>query len=250
MSGHSKWSTIKRQKGASDVRRGQLFTKLANAIIVATREGGGGDPETNFRLRLAVEKARQANMPKVNIERAVTRGQGKGEAGNLEKITYEGFAPEGVAVLVEAATDNRQRTAQTVKNIFERAGGRLGGPGSVAYQFEPMGLLTLAKAPDVESQFLALIDLGVADVEETQDAIEVYTVPTQLAKMSEEIKKAAFKVLFAELVMRPKTTVKLDQADRAGKVLKLLDSLEQDEDIQKVYANLDVPDQVLSQIKI
>lgn len=249
MSGHSKWSTIKRQKETADKRRGQVFTKLANAITVATRDGGSGDPEANFRLRLTMEKAKEANMPRANIERAIDRGLGKGEAGQLEQVTYEGFGPAGVAVLVEAATDNRQRTAQTVKNIFERSGGRLGGPGAVAYQFEPMGQVTVAKKEDVETQMLSLIDLGAADVEEAQDAIEVYTQPADLGANRDKIKEAGYEVLSSELVMRPRNTVRVEKPDKAQKVLSLLDNLEDEADIQKVYANLDVPAEVLEQMK-
>lgn len=248
MSGHSKWSTIKRQKEATDARRGAIFTKVGDAIAVAVRKGGGiTDPEKNFALRLAIEKARQFNMPSENVKRAIERGAGKEKGTALEEVTYEGYGPGGIAIIVEAATDNKQRTAQEVKNIFERKGGTLAGPGAVSYQFSQMGLLTLEKPKNVEEAILKIIDLGVEDVEEAQDAIEVYSQPQNLEIMKQKLAPLGFKVSSSEIVMRPKQIVEIKDPGLARKVLEFADELEEISDVQKIFANFDIPPEIVSQ---
>src|SRR3989344_567071 len=188
MSGHSKWSTIKRQKGAADIRRGQAFTKLANAIIVAVRDGGGiADPSSNFKLRLAIDAARSANMPKDNIERAIERAAGR-QGGAVEEVVYEGFGPGGFAVVVDAVTDNKQRTVSEVKNVFEKHGGRLGTPGVAAYQFQQKGLITISKnEKTIDDIFLLAADCGAEDIEETGAEVFIYTKTEDLKSVSDEL---------------------------------------------------------------
>jgi len=246
MSGHSHYATIKRQKGAKDAQKGLMFSKLARAISISVKSGGGPDPDSNYKLRMAVEAARTANMPKENIERAISKGAGSGEA--LEEVVYEGFAPEGVSVMVEAATDNRNRTAQELKNIFERGGGNMGGPGSVAFNFEQKGLIVVEKEGDTEEQLLKLIDAEVDDVEVTDNGIEVYVPTGKLSEKGKVLQEMDFKVVSAELMQKPKITVTVSDLVKAQKVIAFLDKLEEYEDVQKVFANLNIPDDVLSQI--
>jgi len=245
MSGHSKWSQIKRQKGVADSKRGQIFTKLANAIIVAARSGGT-NPDTNFRLRLSIEEARKNNMPKENIERAISKGAKEGE--NLEEIKYEGFGPGGIAIIVEAATDSRNRTGQEIKNIFERVGGNLAGPGSVSFNFEPKGLLLLEKQENLDSQMLSLIDLGVEDIVETEDGLEVYVSPDKLTETRDSLQNAQFKIMSYELFEKPKNSQVISDPIAAHKVLNFLDTLENQDDVQKVYANIDIPQEILKNL--
>ena len=250
MSGHSKWSTIHRQKEVTDAKRGQAFTKLANAIIVAVRAGGGvTDPNSNFKLRLAIEKAREFNMPKGNIQRAIERGSGSGEAGQWEEVVYEGYGPGGIAVIIEAATDNKQRTGQEIKNLIERGGGNLAGPGSVAYQFERRGLLTLEKPQNVEEAILRIIDLGAEDVEEAPDAIEVYVKSETLEEYKKKLTDAGFKISGFELTMKPKTSVPISDPQTASHILSFMEKLEEQQDVQKVYANFDISDNLLKEIQ-
>lgn len=246
MSGHSKWSTIKRQKESKDARRGQIFTKLGNAITVAVRAGGGiGDPEKNFKLRLAIEKARLMNMPKETIQRAINRGLGGREGADWSEIVYEGYGPEGIAVLVEAATDNKNRTTAEVKNLFERGVGNLTSPGAVSFQFKKSGLITVEKTGNVDEQILKLIDLEAEDVQEASDAIEVYIKPEQTHEMRNKIESGGFKVLSEELIMQPVNLVRIEEKNKAEKVLKFMESLEDHDDVQKVYANFDIPNEIL-----
>lgn len=255
MSGHSKWSTIKRQKEAADIRRGKIFSKLAKAITLAAREGA--DPETNFKLRLEMERAKQANMPKENIERALrkvstpssTRGaQGKLGKGQLEEVIYEGYGPEGVAIIAEAATDNRNRTTAEMKKLFERGGGSLSGPGTVSYQFRPRSLITVEKTAKPDEQILKIIDLGVEDVEEAKDALEVYIQSQKLGEVRKKLNQGGFKVLSAELVRQPKNEIQIRDPEKAAKVLKLMDNLQEHDDIQRIFANFDIPEEVLQQV--
>ncbi len=246
MSGHSKWSTIKRQKETTDKKRGKIFSKFAKAITIAAREGA--DPNTNFKLRLEIERAKQANMPKENIERAVEKAKGGAGEGRLEEVVYEGYGPGGVAIIAEAATDNRNRTTAEIKNLFERAGGRLGGPGVVAYQFKPMGLITIKKSDNPDEQILKIIDLGVEEVEEAADALEVYIQSQKLAEMKEKLSQSGFKILNAELVKQAKNEIQINNSEKAAKVLKLMDILQDHEDIQRVFANFNIPEEVLKQI--
>jgi YebC/PmpR family DNA-binding regulatory protein len=244
MSGHSKWSTIKRKKGVADDRRGQLFTKLAKEIIVAVREGGP-NPEANFRLRLAVQKARDNNMPLDNIERAIKRGSGHAEDANLVEMVLEGYGPSGVAILVQALSDNRNRTLQEVRNIFTRHGGNLGESGSVAWLFDSRGVITVeTNAKDAEELALEAIDTGAEDVKIENKYLEVYTKPTELEKVRAALEQKKIAIASAELLMVPKSTVELEEK-AALQTLKLLDKLEELDEVQNVSSNADFSDAIL-----
>jgi YebC/PmpR family DNA-binding regulatory protein len=248
MSGHSKWSQIKRQKGANDVKRGAVFTKMGREIAVAAR-AGGGDPDGNFRLRLAIEKARAANMPADTIKRAIEKATGGGEAEQFEEIVYEGYGPGGVAVLVEAATDNRNRTAADVRSMFAKAGGQLAGSGAVAWQFEPRGLITVPrdKSMDPDDVALMAIDAGAEDVDTETDPLEIYTSPGDLEHIRREIEGAGIKVESAESAMIAKQTVELDSA-KARQALRLVEMLEDLDDVQRVTANFEIPEEVFAEV--
>jgi len=244
MGGHSHWSTIKRQKGASDAKRGQLFTKLSREVSVAAREGGG-DPAMNSRLRLALEKAKEGNMPADTIKRAVERGAGGGDAANLQEITFEGYGPGGVAILVEVVTDNRNRSVSDLRTTLTRGGGNLGETGSVAWQFDSKGLITLdAEEADPEELALVAIDAGAEDVQVEGKIIEVHTVATELAEVRNRLTEGGFKIAHAELSMLPKNMIPLDDS-AAKQALRLLDSIEDLDDVQKVYSNADFPEAAL-----
>lgn len=243
MSGHSKWSTIKRHKQAEDIKRGMVFTKIGRAIAVAVRQSGGiTDPEKNFKLRLAIDKAREANMPKNNIQRALRRAQGKLAGGGMEEVVYEGFGPFGVAIIVEAATDNKKRTSQELKSIFERAGGSLGTVGSVSFLFVKRGLIVVRKDSLTENQILEkALEAEAEDLEETEDGFEIYAQAKKLHLVKETLEKAGLKVIDSEITFRPKSSVVIAEKEKAEKILKLMDSLEDLDDVQKVYANFDIP---------
>jgi YebC/PmpR family DNA-binding regulatory protein len=244
MSGHSKWAQIKRQKGVADARRGQLFTKLAREIIVAVREGGD-NPEANFRLRLAVQKARDNNMPLDNIERAIKRGSGQTEGASLVEMTLEGYGPNGAAILVQALSDNRNRTLQEVRNIFTRHGGNLGEAGCVAWLFDSRGLITVeTNSQDAEELALEAIDAGAEDVKMEDGYIEVYTKPAELEKVREALEAKNLTISSAELSMIPKSTVEMEEK-AALQTLKLLDRLEELEEVQYVASNVDFSDAIL-----
>lgn len=245
MGGHSHWSQIKRQKGASDAKRGAAFTKLSREITVAAREGGG-DPGMNPRLRLAIEKARENNMPADTIKRAIERGTGAGEgAAALQEITFEGYGPGGVAILIQTVTDNRNRTVSELRTTLSRGGGNLGESGSVAWQFESRGMITIeADSQDPEDLALAAIDTGAEDVRVEGNFVEVYTAPTDLDRVRRQLQEAGLKIASAELSMVPKNTLPLDEKT-AVQALKLLDQLEELDDVQKVYSNADFPESVL-----
>jgi YebC/PmpR family DNA-binding regulatory protein len=248
MSGHSKWSTIKRQKGANDAKRGALFTKVAREIMVAAR-AGGGDMDANYRLRLAIDKARAVNMPMDNIKRAVERAAGAGEGEQFEEIIYEGYGPGGVAILVEAATDNRNRTASDVRSIFTKAGGQLAGSGAVAWQFEPRGVIAVpANGRDPDDIALAAIDAGATDVDTSDpELVEVYTDPADLERVRKALDAQRIAVESAENTMVARTTVELD-AHRARQNLRLIEMLEELDDVQRVTANFDIPEDVFAEI--
>ncbi|MBI3384733.1 YebC/PmpR family DNA-binding transcriptional regulator [Candidatus Gottesmanbacteria bacterium] len=241
MSGHSKWSQIKRQKGLADAKRGQIFTKLGNALTIAVKEGGGiVDPESNFKLRLVIEIAKQANMPKENIQRALDRALGKGEEGELEEVFYEGFGPQNISVMVEAVTDNRLRTQAGVKNFFDKSGGRLGSFGSVSYLFQKSGLIIAAKEGKTpEEVFLLAADLGAKEVEEGEE-IEIYTKPGELHNIKKALEDKGIKVLSAELIMKPTTLIEITNREHADKIISFLAGLEDLDDVQKVYSNVDI----------
>jgi YebC/PmpR family DNA-binding regulatory protein len=244
MSGHSKWAQIKRQKGAADAKRGQLFTKLAREIIVAVREGGS-NPEANFRLRLAVQKARDSNMPLDNIDRAIKRGSGQAEGASLAEMVLEGYGPNGVAILVSALSDNRNRTLQEVRNIFTRNGGNLGESGCVAWLFDNRGVIAVdAGEQDAEALALEAIDAGAEDVKVENNYIEIYTKPEELEKVREALKQKDIPIASAELSRVPKTVVQLEEK-AALQTLRLLDRLEELDEVQSVSSNADFPDTIL-----
>jgi YebC/PmpR family DNA-binding regulatory protein len=246
MSGHSKWSQIKRQKGVADAKRGQVFTKLAMAITIAVKAGGGiTDPNQNFRLRLEIEKARMANMPKENIARAIERGVGKGDKGDLVEVLYEGFAPFGVSVIVEAVTDNKQRTTPEVKSLFEKNGGTLGVPGSVGYQFQQVGeIVALKKNKSFDDIFLLAVDAGATDVEDGGEEVIIYTSATDLAKVKEGLQDN-LSITAAELIRKPMTTIQITDKETAERLLQFIERLDSHDDVQKVYTNFDIVDSAL-----
>ena len=246
MSGHSKWSSIKHKKGAADAKRGKLFSKLARAIIVAAREGGP-DPAGNLALQNAIEKARAYSMPKDNIERAIARGAGSdSDADAYEPIVYEGYGPSGVALIVEALTDNRNRTAAEVRHIFAKHDGNLGGSGSVAWLFERRGVvLVAADGADEEELTLAAIDGGAEDVELDGSSFQVSSAPETLSAVREAIEGAGIEIESVEVALVPKTNVKVEDEAAARKILRLMDALEENDDVQDVFANFDIPEAVL-----
>jgi YebC/PmpR family DNA-binding regulatory protein len=247
MSGHSKWSTIKRQKGVNDSKRSAMFTKVAREIAVAAR-AGGGDPDANYRLRLAMDKARSINMPAENIKRAIEKATGGGEDVQYEEIVYEGYGPGGVAVLVEAATDNRNRTAAEVRSIFAKTGGQLAGSGAVAWQFEARGLITVPRdGSDPDEVALAAIDAGAVDVDTESDPIEIYTEPADLEAVRTALDTAGVNVDGAESAMLAKQTVSLE-ADQVRKAMRMVDLLEDLDDVQRVTTNVDIPEEVLAEL--
>lgn len=241
MSGHSKWSQIKHQKGAADVKRGLIFTKLGNNIAVAVKESGGmADPNTNFKLRLAIEKAREANMPKVNIDRALQRGLGKEEGLNLEEVTYEGFGPGKVAILVKSVTDNRQRTNASLKNIFTSNGGHLSGPGSVSYLFQNCGEIKVKRGGMNDDEYMEIaLRVGSIDIEISEDFVTFFTKPHELHKIKEEIESGGLEIIDSELIFRPTTKITVEDKGTQDRVRQLIHELESNDDIHKVSTNLD-----------
>jgi YebC/PmpR family DNA-binding regulatory protein len=249
LSGHSKWSSIKHKKGAADAKRGQLFSKLSKAIIVAAKHGGG-DPANNLALQNAIEKAKSYSMPKDNIDRAIAKGSGAdADADAYETITYEGYGPEGVAVIVEALTDNRNRTAADVRHLFSKHGGNLGTDGSVSWQFDRRGVVVVAaEGVDEDELFLAAADGGADDIEQDGTVFQITSAPEQLAAVRAAVEDAGFTVDSAELMLVPKTTVAVEDEGKARQVMRLIDALEENDDVQDVYANFDIPEQVLEAV--
>jgi YebC/PmpR family DNA-binding regulatory protein len=249
MSGHSKWSSIKHKKGAADAKRGKLFSKLSRAIIVAAKDGGP-DPAGNLSLANAIEKAKSYSMPKDNIDRAIAKGSGAdADAAAFETVVYEGYGPEGVAVLVEALTDNRNRTAADVRHIFAKNGGNLGTSGAVAWQFERSGVILVdAAGVDEDELMLAAAEGGAEDVELDGSSYQVTCAPEDLAVVRSALEAAGFTVESAELTMIPSTTVEVGDEGTAKQVLRLMDALEENDDIQEVYANFDIPERVLEAV--
>jgi len=248
MSGHSKWSTIKRQKGAADAKRGQLFTKLAKELIVAARDGGG-DPAHNFKLRLIVQKCRDSNMPMDNIERAIKKGTGEGEANPYIEVVFEGYGPGGTALLVQALTDNRNRTLQEMRNLFNRGGGSLGEVGCVAWIFQSRGLITI-ETGEMEGEEVALqaIDAGAEDVKIEKGSLEVYTDLEKLEAVRQALEEQNIPIASAEMSMIPTTTVDLNEKE-AIQALKLIEKLEDHDDVQQVYSNVDFSEEVLEKLR-
>lgn len=249
MSGHSKWSTIKRKKGAADTKRGQIFTRIARDITVAAREGGG-DPEANFALRLATDKARAANMPKDNIERAIQRGLGNtGDGGQLEDISYEVYGPGGAALIVQVLTDNRNRAASEVRRVITRAGANLASAGSVTWMFEKRGIFTVpVQGKSAEELELELIDAGVDDIQTEDEHVEAYVAPEHLRPVRDEMQKRRIPIENAEVTLIAKTNAEVSIAD-AVKTMQLVEQLEELDDVQKVITNLNITDQVMAEFE-
>ncbi len=245
MSGHSKWASIKHQKGIKDARRGASFTKFANLISVAARSGA--DPTMNFKLRLAMDAAKKAGVPNANIDRAIRRGSGQDDGGTFEEITYEGYGPAGVAVIVETATDNRNRTGPEVRSAFTKHGGSLGTTGSVAFQFTQRGVVVIA-ATDLEAATMAAIEAGAEDVDEGEDELVVYTHPTELDVVRKGLVAAGYSVVKAELSFEPNTTVPVTDESTAGKLMRLMDSLDELDDVTATYANFDIAPELMEKL--
>lgn len=240
MSGHSKWSQIKRQKAKTDIKKGLTFTKLANAIVIAVKQGGGiTDPAQNFRLRLAIDTARSLNMPKENIERAIQKAGAK-DAGSMEEVIYEGFAPGGAAVIIEAATDNAQRTTSGIKNIFNKLGGSFGQPGSVSYQFSQLGRITVNKnEKSFDDVFEASVESGAEDVQDFDGEVLVYTSVSDLAKVRDSLSEKGFDITEARLWRKAKVKAEIEDEDQLGKIINFIDMVNNLDDVQNVYSNIE-----------
>lgn len=242
MAGHSKWATIKRQKGANDAKRGALFTKLGNAIAIAARSGD--DPEMNFSLRLAIDKAKAANMPANNIQRSIDRGSGKLGGDQIQEVMYEGYGPGGVAIIVEGATDNPNRTLPEVRLAFTKHGGNMAERGAVAFQFDRKGVIRVVGTGD--DVLMQALEAGAEDVQEEGQESIVYTDPKQLAKVRDNLKEAGLKVEDAELSFIPNNTVEVSDKNKAGKIMRLMDALDDLDDVTATHVNFDIPEELLS----
>ena len=242
MSGHSKWNSIKHQKAAADAKRGAAFTKLANAVALAAKKGGP-DPETNFSLRLAIQKAKAANMPAANVERSIKRGSGQLAGDQIEEITYEGYGPGGSAIIIETATDNRNRTGPDVRTALSKSGGRLADTGSVTYQFDQKGVIRL-ETDDLEAATLDAIEAGADDVAEEGGALIVYTLANQLGAVRTKLTEAGYDVTSAELAYLPKTSIVIDDQKVAQQLLRLMDVLDEMDDVTATHANFDFSDEL------
>jgi YebC/PmpR family DNA-binding regulatory protein len=247
MSGHSKWAQIRRSKGVNDARRGQLFTRLGREIVVAVREGNSGDPNANFRLRMAVQRARDANMPMDNIDRTIKRALGGGEGASLEEITYEGYGPGGTAMVVQTLTENRNRTVAEVRNAFNRNGGNLGENGCVDWLFELKGVIEVElQGNDPDELSLEAIDMGADDVDPAgadDETLTIYTDPSELDKVRQALEEKKYHVVKAESTLIPKTKIDLNEEKTAHQVMRLVEKLEDLDDVQNVYTNADFPDE-------
>jgi YebC/PmpR family DNA-binding regulatory protein len=252
MAGHSKWANIKHKKARSDEKRGKEFTKIAKEITIAVRSGGGGDPEANSKLKLAIQKAKAINMPNENISRAIKKGTGEMESEAIEEIIYEGYAPGGVAIMLEIATDNRNRTASEVRHLFSKANGNLGETGCVAWMFKRAGYIALNKENlqlDEEELMLIALELGADDVREEDDSYEVITSPEVFMEVKEGLEGQGIKLEEADVVMLPENTVEINDADTAARVIKLVDLLEDHDDVQNVFTNMSISDEILEQME-
>lgn len=250
MSGHSKWANIKHRKAKADAQRGQTFTKVTREIIVAVRQGGP-DPAANFRLKMAIQKAREVNMPNDVIQRAIKRASGETEAESYEEIVYEGYAPAGVAVMLEIMTDNRNRTASEIRYLFSRHGGNLGETGCVAWMFDRKGIITINKAEaglDEDSMMMMALEAGAEDLTSDEDEYQITTQPDELDSVREALEARGLKIQSAKIERVPKNTVTLG-LDEARKVLKLVDALEDHDDVQEVYTNMEIPDDVMAALE-
>lgn len=247
MAGHSKWSKVKHQKKLTDATKGKLFAKLTKAITLAIKQGGGiTDTESNFRLRLAIDRSKNFNMPKENIQRAIDRAAKSQEGENIEDIIYEAFGPLGVGILIESATDNKQRTVAQIKQILDRNGGHLATNGAVSHFFEHVGRILILKNGKLADELLEVaLEAGAYDFEDMDDCVAIYTEPKVLHKIRKTLSLNNLKITSSELVYRPKTTVSLNDANKIKQLIKLIDTLEESEDVQRVYANFDIPEKYL-----
>ncbi len=249
MAGHSKWHNIRLRKGKQDAERGKIFTKLAREIIVAARQGGG-NPDLNNRLRLAIQKARDASMPADNIKRAIQRGTGELEGVSYEEVTYEGYAPGGVAILVECLTDNRNRTVAELRTTFGKCGGNMGESGCVAWMFEPKGVVNIpADKADEDTVMMTVMDAGAEDLKTEEETIEVTCQPEDLPAVRDALTAAGIPFTMAEVTKIPKTTVRVEDAKEASQILRLMDGLEDLDDVQHVYSNFDIPDELMQSVE-
>lgn len=251
MSGHSKWANIKHKKARSDEKRGKEFTKIAKEITIAVRTGGGGDPESNSKLKLAIQKAKNINMPNDNINRAIKKGTGDMESEAIEEIVYEGYAPGGVAVMLEIATDNRNRTASEIRHLFSKSNGNLGENGCVAWMFKRTGLLTIDKESltlDEEDLMLMVLELGADDLTDEDEVFEVLTNPDSFMEVKEGLENEGIKLEMADIVMLPENTVAVNDENMAGRILKLIDALEDHDDVQNVYTNMSIEDEIIERL--
>ncbi|QGG46682.1 YebC/PmpR family DNA-binding transcriptional regulator [Heliorestis convoluta] len=254
MAGHSKWANIKHKKAKVDAQRGKIFTKLSREIIVAVRQGGP-DPNGNFRLKIAIQKAKEANLPNDNIQRAIQRGAGAGEGANYEELSYEGYGPGGVAVLIEAMTDNRNRTASEIRHLFTKYGGNLGESGCVAWMFDRKGLIRLEvdeekgeKPFDEDEVMLQALDAGAFDVQTGPYEVEIYTTPEELEEVKNKISEIGYTITTAEITMVPQNMVAVTEKDQAEKLLKFMEIVDEQDDVQNVYANFDLSESLLQEI--
>lgn len=250
MSGHSKWANIKHKKARSDEKRGKEFTKIAKGITIAARSGGG-DPEANSKLKLAVQKAKAINMPNENIARAIKKGIGEMDSEVIEEILYEGYAPGGVAIMLDIATDNRNRTASEIRHLFSKNNGNLGESGCVAWMFKRAGFISINKeelSQDEEELMLAALDLGADDVREDGESFEVITSPEAFMEVKEGLESQGIKLEDADIVMLPETSVEINDLNTAAKIIKLVDLLEDHDDVQNVYTNISIPDEIMDKL--
>lgn len=249
MSGHSKWANIKHRKAAQDAKRGNLFQKLVKAVIIAAKEGGG-DPAMNMRLKAAIDRAKAASVPNDNIIRGIKRGTGEIEGAQYEEITYEAYGPNGVAILIEVLTDNRNRAASEIRALLTRNGGSLGEAGSVAWMFERKGTIEVGgKDLDEEALMTAALEAGAEDLEQQEEGYAVYTDPASLSDVREALEKVGYSIERAETEMVPKNTVQISDPEKARKVLRLMDLLEENDDTQNVYGNFDIPDVIMESLE-
>ncbi|MGR6836569.1 YebC/PmpR family DNA-binding transcriptional regulator [Syntrophomonas erecta] len=252
MAGHSKWANIKHKKARSDEKKGKEFTKIAKEITIAVRSGGGGDPEANSKLKLAIQKAKAINMPNDNISRAIKKGTGEIQGDALEELIYEGYAPAGVAVMLEIATDNRNRTASEIRHLFSKHNGNLGETGCVGWMFKRAGVITVNKDTlnmDEDEFMLKLLDLGAEDVRDEGDVYEVVTFPESFMEVKEAMETENIAIEEADLEMLPENTVDINDAEMATKIIKLIDLLEDHDDVQNVYTNMSIPDEVMEKLE-
>lgn len=248
MSGHSHFATIKRQKAVNDAAKGKVFSKMARAISIAIKTGGGADPNSNYKLRVAIDSAKTEGVPKDNIDRILSKSVSDME--DLVEVQYEGFGPFGVGVIVEAATNNKNRTAQEFKNLFDKSGGNLAGPGSVSFNFEPKGMLVVSKnTSDTEGQMLGFIEAGAEDFEEEGDKYYIYVQSDKLALVRNKLESSGNTIESYSLIQKPKTLVEITEIEKARKVLNFLDSFNEHDDVQNVFSNVDIPDNLLADLQ-